>query len=147
MYMCLFFYELSLKDLKKTISDFAFHKGESSRIISLKENFLSLSGALSKKNISASQAYRQLEPLSYEVILLIKALSKNSLIQKRIEDFLCQHDGLCLYLKGKDLKQMGLEPGPYYKKILDSLLDAKVDAKVKTKEDELKLLRRFLDKN
>lgn len=146
MYMSLFFYELSLKDLRNTISDFAFHKGESSRMISLKENFLSLCGMLSKKNIRASQAYRKLAPLSYEVILLVKALSKNSLLQKRIEDFLCRHDGICLYLEGKDLKQMGLEPGPHYKKILDSLLDAKIDARVKTKEDELKLLRRFLGK-
>ena len=144
MYMSLFFYELSLKDLRKTISDFAFHKGESSRIISLKESFLSLNGVLSKKNIRASQAYRQLEPLSYEVILLLKALSKNSLLQKRIEDFLCQHDGICLYLQGGDLKKMGLEPGPHYKKILDSLLDAKIDTKFKTKEDELKLLGKFL---
>ena len=39
---------------------------------------------------------------------------------------------------------MGLEPGPHYKKILDSLLDAKIDTKVKTKEDELKLLGKFL---
>ena len=33
---------------------------------------------------------------------------------------------------------------PHYKKILDSLLDAKIDTKFKTKEDELKLLGKFL---
>jgi tRNA nucleotidyltransferase (CCA-adding enzyme) len=146
MYMSLFFYGLSLKDLRNTISEFAFHKGESSRMISLKENFPHRVSLVLKKNSRASRAYRRFKPLSYEVILLIKALCKDPLIQKSIEDFLFRHNDIFLYLKGKDLKQMGLKPGPPYKKILEALLYAKIDAKIKTKEDELRFLQKLLDK-
>ena len=139
MYMSLFFYPLSLKELQKTIHAFAFHKGESSRLISLKESFRRAKTELSKKNVMPSAVYRCLEPLSYEVILLIMVISKNSRVRQRVEDFLFNLNGQRLHMRGEDLGELGIKPGPHYKKILLELLYAKIDGRIKDKEEELKL--------
>jgi tRNA nucleotidyltransferase (CCA-adding enzyme) len=44
-------------------------------------------------------------------------------------------------LAGKDLLELGYEPGPRYKLMLRSLLDAHLDGLVQTREDEIAHLR------
>jgi len=46
------------------------------------------------------------------------------------------------YLRGKDLKGLGIEPGPIYHKILDKLLDARLDHELNTRKDELEFVKR-----
>lgn len=143
MFMSLFFYQLPLKELQKVIREFAFHKGESSRMVSLKENYKKVNKELSKRGIRPSTVYRLLEPLPYETILLIKVLSRHQLVHQRIEDFLFIFHGQRLHVRGEDLVQLGIKPGPHYKKILEALLYAKIDGKVKTKEEELEFAERL----
>ena len=143
MYMSLFFYPLSFKDLQKVIREFAFHKGESSRIISLKENFKKIEKELSRKNVRPRTVYRFLEPLSYEVILAMMVLSRRPVMRQRCEDFLSIYNGQRLHIRGEDLGSLGIKPGPHYKKILDELLYAKIDGKVKDREEELRLAERL----
>ncbi len=144
MYMSLFFYSLSLKDMKRVMLDFAFHKGESCRILSLKEHFDLIEKSLADKKASPSVVYRVLEPLSCEVILLILALSSEARVKQHVEDFLSVHDGSKLHLTGEDLLLMGVKPGPGFKKILDELLSAKIDGRVKDRCDELKLAEKLI---
>ncbi len=138
MYMSLFFYSLALRDLRRVMAEFAFHKGESSRIISLKERFKKIETALCGRSVKPSTVYRYLEPLSYEVILMIMVLSKKPVVRKRCEDFLSFYNGSRLHIKGEDLASIGIKPGPRYKRILQKLLYAKIDGKLKTKDEELK---------
>ncbi len=145
VFMSLFFYSLRLKEIKKIMSDFAFHKGESSRIISLKENFVSTKKGLLKKNISSSAVYRLLEPLAYEVILSIIAMAGNKLVSSKVDDFLAVYNGQRLSIKGEDLSELGIGPGPHFKKILHEILMAKIDGKVKDKEEELELAKRLFN--
>ncbi len=142
MYMSLFFSTLTHKELCQVMRDFAFHKGESSRIISFRENFARVEKELSKKSVRASTVYRILEPLSYEVVLLSAALSSCELVVKRVQDFLFVYNGQRIHVKGDDLKGLGVKPGPHFKKILDELLYAKIDAEVSNKEEELVLAQR-----
>ncbi|MBI5873540.1 MAG: CCA tRNA nucleotidyltransferase [Candidatus Omnitrophica bacterium] len=144
IYLALFFYPLSLKAAKKAMLDFAFHKGVSSRVVSLKENTLKIKKELSKKNVVPSTVYRLLEPLSYEVILLFEILARHKAISGHIEDFLFIYNGQRLHIKGEDLSRLGLKPGPYFKKVLDDILVAKIDGKVRDREEELGLARKLI---
>ena len=45
--------------------------------------------------------------------------------------------GVNISIQGKDLINLGMEPGPMFKKIMDDVLEAKLNGKVKTKKDEL----------
>ena len=141
MYMCLFFYPLSVKEIRKAVLAYAFHKRESLRILSLRENFQGVRRELLKKNIKPSSVYRALDPLTYEVILLISILAPYPRLIQRVENFLFVYNGQRLHVRGEDLKKLGIKPGPAYKKILQDLLYAKVDGKVRTKEQELEFLR------
>ncbi len=146
MYMSLFFYPLAHKELSQAMRDFAFHKGESSRILSFRENFTRVEKELSKKNVRGSVVYRIFEPLSYEVALLSAALSKSVLVLKRAQDFLFVYNGQRIHVKGEDLKRLGVKPGPHFKNILDELLYAKIDGEVKDKEEELALAQKLIQK-
>lgn len=146
IYMSLFFYSISLKSLKKVIFDFAFHKAESSRMISAKENLKMIQKELIRKDLRPSMVFRLLEPLSYEVIVLILVFCRHSRAQKRIEDFLFIYNSQRLHIRGEDLATIGLKPGPHYKKILEELLYAKIDGKIRDKEEELMMAERLAHK-
>jgi tRNA nucleotidyltransferase (CCA-adding enzyme) len=44
-------------------------------------------------------------------------------------------------LKGDDLKNMGIQPGPLYSKILTMLLEERLRGHLKSREDEEKFVR------
>ncbi|MBU1870279.1 MAG: hypothetical protein KJ818_07410, partial [Candidatus Omnitrophica bacterium] len=123
---------------------FAFKKGEEKRIISEKRIDLKFVSKLRKKNFRPSDIFTLLEPLSYETILMLKAKHKNILIQKRIEDFFEIYNGMKIYISGKDLRMLGIAPGPFYKNIFTKVLKAKLDGVVNTREEELELIRKIL---
>jgi tRNA nucleotidyltransferase (CCA-adding enzyme) len=48
-------------------------------------------------------------------------------------------------IKGKDLRDMGLPPGPRYREILDAILDQKLNGHLDTRSDEINYARRLMD--
>jgi len=146
MYMSLFFYSLARKELCQAMRNLAFHKSESSRILSFRENFGRVEKELSKKNVRGSMVYRTFKPLSYEEVLLSAALSSSRFVLKRAQDFLFIYNGQSIHTKGEDLKCLGVKPGPHFKMILDELLYAKIDAEVRDKEEELALAQKLIQR-
>ena len=57
--------------------------------------------------------------------------------KKKISHYLTTLRPIKIFLTGKNLKFMGYQPGPIFKKIQETLLEAKLDGEVKTKQDEL----------
>ena len=49
-------------------------------------------------------------------------------------------------LTGRDLKPLGLTPGPVYREILQAALEAKLNGKLKTRNDELAFARDYVRK-
>ncbi|MFH0877290.1 MAG: hypothetical protein V1863_03610 [Candidatus Omnitrophota bacterium] len=143
VYLSLFFFPLGLKDLRRAIGDFAFHKSESSRILALKTHFEKINRHLAQKKCKPSSVYRCLESLSYETILAIAVLSRSRWARQRIEDFFLKHHGHRLGVRGEDLRNFGIPPGPRYKNILQELLYAKIDGKITSKEEELRLAQKI----
>jgi poly(A) polymerase len=44
-------------------------------------------------------------------------------------------------ITGDDLKSLGIEPGPKYKEILETVRDAQLDGVISTREEALQLVR------
>jgi len=135
---------LNLLDKRKTnyvLKSFAFRKGERKRIVSYKEKSELVIEKLKKRDLKPHQIFKILEPLSYEVIVLISAKTKQRIIAKRIEDFLKVYNKVRISVKGSDLKRLGLEPSPEFKRILRQTLYRKIDGKILTKEEEIKFLK------
>jgi tRNA nucleotidyltransferase (CCA-adding enzyme) len=111
-------------------------KGDTKRIISYYKFCPSKVSSLGK-NILPSQIYRILEPLSFEVILLIKAKYKNRLLNLHIERFFKYYNEARPYISGEDLTKLGLKPSPEYKKILNRLFHLQLNQQISSRQEAL----------
>ncbi|MBI4982014.1 MAG: CCA tRNA nucleotidyltransferase [Candidatus Omnitrophica bacterium] len=134
----------SLSVSQEICKRFVFKKGEEKRIIAYKSITKSFILKLSKKGLKPSLVFSMLEPLSYEVILALKAKYKNKELQRHIVDFFEIYNGMKICISGDDLHGLGLKPGPYYQKIFAEVLNAKLNGIVKNKEQELDLIKQKL---
>jgi len=134
---------LNINNIKLICKKFAFRRGEEKRILAYKKLKPQFIKELSRDKIKASRVFSFLEPLSYEVIILIKAKFKNKKLKKHIKDFFEIYNGTHLYISGADLHRLGLTPGPYYQKIFRRVLNAKLDGLIRTKKEELGLIKKI----
>jgi len=94
-----------------------------------------------------SVLYRKLAGFKPELLLYMMAAAKKQKVKKAISHFFTKLRRIEIALKGRDLKKMGLEPGPIYREILQAVLDAKLDGKLKTENDEIDFARRYIEKH
>lgn len=90
-----------------------------------------------------SDLHRQLCPLKTELLLYIMAISNDEEIKKAISHYMSQLRHVTLTIRGRDLKALGLKPGPLYSRLLAKALAAKLDGELLTKEDELAFAARY----
>lgn len=92
-----------------------------------------IQGGLPLKN---SELYKNLSDFRVEILLYMMAVTPNEEIKKAISYYFTQLRQIRPLIKGKDLKEMGIEPGPIYKKVLDAILEARMNSELKTYEEE-----------
>ena len=90
----------------------------------------------SQRPIKQADVYHLLSGLSDETLLILMAKSKGETVKRQVSAFLTTYQHVKPILTGKDLKAMGLKPGPQFKKILDRLLDARLNGDIKTESEE-----------
>jgi len=93
-------------------------------------------------DLKPSDIYRALQPFKPEELLFMMAKTQKDEVRKVVSHYLHRYRHVTAELRGKDLKTMGIPPGPIYREILDDLLDARLDGKVKDRQDELAFLKR-----
>ena len=135
---------LTLGQIKEIIRRLGLGKGEGKRIISYRKINQKLIRRLSSNQVKPEQIFSSLEPLSYEVIVLLRADTPNSNLKKHIADFLEIYNGMRLYVSGDDLAGLGVLPGPGYQKIFTKVLTAKLNGRVKNRQGELALIRELV---
>ena len=92
--------------------------------------------------------YTLLSQYDTEFLLFIMAKANNEKIKKLISNYFTRLKSVSISLKGKDLKNMGLTPGPLYKEIFDALLEARLKNSVNSKKEELDFVKtRFLNRH
>jgi tRNA nucleotidyltransferase (CCA-adding enzyme) len=91
-----------------------------------------------------SQVYHRLAGFRTELILFMMAAADQEKVKKAISFYFTHLRQTAIALRGKDLRQMGIPPGPTYREILDAVFDAKLNGRVKTREEELEFARKQL---
>ena len=76
-----------------------------------------------------------------ECILYMLALTKNEQVRKAISNFYTHHRHVKPLIGGKQLRAMGIKPGPVYTEILNRIIDQKLDEKLTTMEEELEFAK------
>jgi tRNA nucleotidyltransferase (CCA-adding enzyme) len=92
-----------------------------------------------------STVYRLLKPVPVTAIKVLAALGSPD-SNRAIGLYLERLAAVTPLLGGRDLAAIGLRPGPTYRAVLEKLRAARLDGRVRTREDELALARRLLDR-
>ncbi len=88
-----------------------------------------------------SAIFRLLRDCPDETLLFLMAKTRTE--REKIISVFTSYRHVSPILKGKDLKAMGIRPGPLYTTILDRLLEARLDGTVETETDERRLVSRL----
>jgi tRNA nucleotidyltransferase (CCA-adding enzyme) len=90
----------------------------------------------SHQEMQNSALYRQLDVFHTESLLYMMSVTSREDTRRAISKYFTTLRQTTTFLTGKDLKRLGVEPGPIYRRILNALLDARLDHRVKSREDE-----------
>ncbi|MFA6357651.1 MAG: hypothetical protein WCY09_03160 [Candidatus Omnitrophota bacterium] len=135
---------LTLKEIEEIAVKLGLRSGEEKRIVSYHQARFKLIKSLSKKSVLPASIFFMLEPLSYETIILLRAVSQNENLKKYVADFIEIYNGMRLCVSGNDLSGLGVLPGPRYKKIFAQALEAKLNGRVRNRKEELVLIRKLI---
>ena len=94
-----------------------------------------------KRRLSPTEIYTLFKPLPIEALLYIMAKTEDTRVKKAISLFFTKLKDTKVSVRGKDLQALGIQPGPLYREIIDSLLLARLKGTVKTKADEMRYVR------
>lgn len=133
---------LSVDRWRQLFKKFHFKKEDQLKVLSC-GRIPPLLKELRPKSIKPSEVFTQLNPLSYETILFLKAKVHDHSTIKHIEKFLRKYDSVKLNINGRDLGRLGIPPGKQMGDILNKILSAKIDGEIKTQEEELKKAQEF----
>lgn len=134
--------ERAVKDVLKR---FPFSDQEATRLKMARAGCHSVSRRLaSQRPLKPAELYHLLSGLSDETLLLLMAKSKGETVKRQVSAFLTTYQHVKPILTGRDLKAMGLKPGPKFKHILDQLLDARLNGEVKTEAEEQQFVQRMI---
>jgi len=91
-----------------------------------------------------SVLYKHLSVFKTELLLYMMAAAKHKKVKKLISFYCTQLRDITVSIKGKDLMEKGIPPGPIYKKIFEAVLDAKLNGHLKSPEDELSFAQDYV---
>ncbi|MBT8763146.1 CBS domain-containing protein [Desulfohalobiaceae bacterium Ax17] len=93
-----------------------------------------------------SDLYFILDPLPLEGLLYLMAKSQKDEMRKNISLFVTRLRQLPVLITGKDLKELGVEPGPVYGQILRELRAAQVDGLASDRKSQLEWLKKIINR-
>ncbi len=93
---------------------------------------------LSEDNLFS--VYTLLSEYDDELILYLMAKAGNRRLKRQISLYFSRLRDIRTFMRGRDLKAMGIPPGPVYKEILDRLLEAKMNGRIHTRDEEVRLV-------
>jgi tRNA nucleotidyltransferase (CCA-adding enzyme) len=96
-----------------------------------------------KLPVRNSTIYKKLNVFKTELILYMMAATKQKKVEKAISFYFTHLRQAKILIKGKDLAQFGIPPGPVYGKILSAVRDQKLNGHLKTKKDELRYAKNY----
>ena len=97
-----------------------------------------------KGKIKTSTLYKRQSGFKIELILYMMAITRSHKIKKAISYYVTHLRDVKISLKGRDLKKLGLQPGPLYREIFIAVHDAKLNHLVKSRRDEIDFVKRYL---
>ncbi len=141
-------YNLSPGDLLRTAEKFNLSRRFSDQLRAAREDEPEIRQVLlAPADPAPSRVHSLLRGRCPEVTLILMARLGSERSADRFRRFLTGYRQVTGEVSGRDLADLGLPPGPAYRPILEELLAARLDGRVGTREEELDLARRLIDKS
>ena len=96
---------------------------------------------------SCQDLYWALIHFKPEYILYMMALAKDETTRKAISNFYTHQREIKPFLRGRDLLDLGMTPGPVFTVLFKEILNAKLSGKLKTKKEELAFAKDYAVSN
>jgi tRNA nucleotidyltransferase (CCA-adding enzyme) len=140
LYLAFLVYHMSLKDLENLVTYLNFPQATAKSLLDTLKLKNELAD-LENPELPPSRIYHILHKYSQDAILANLLAVESRLIQEKIKLYLNQLRRVQTYLRGNDLKELGITSGPQIREMLEILHEARLDGKVSTREDEVRLVQ------
>jgi tRNA nucleotidyltransferase (CCA-adding enzyme) len=91
---------------------------------------------LGPSDLNPGRIYHWLYPLPIEVLLFLMTKTSREKARKAISLYITKLRSVRVSVTGKDLAEMGYEPGPQYREILEKVMDARLNGLVTDRDTE-----------
>ncbi len=145
LYLALLAWRLDDEALKSFIERLKFGR-EAARALRDIPRLKQALHALAAAELMPSGVYHILEHHRPETIQAAVLVTDSALVRQRLELYLSSLRFVVLSLSGNDLKKMGVAQGKKMGTMLRALKEARLNGEVTTREDERKLVRRWLNR-
>jgi tRNA nucleotidyltransferase (CCA-adding enzyme) len=140
--------KLDIAKMEEVLKKFTFTRNESMKL----REYASVSKTVIKKfsgtrRLKAGQVYDILYGLSPETLICIMSRTSIKTVHRRIKLFMREYSGVKIKVTGKDLKNLGVSPGPEFNRIMRKVLHARLEKKILTKKDEIRFIKNLLSSN
>jgi len=120
---------------------------EGRKMITQREDAVNLLDQLFRFEGTEYALFTLLNKYDTETLLYFMARANSDKIKRLISLYFTRLRGAAILLHGKDLVEMGFEPGPIFKDILEKLLEARLNGLVKTRADEIAFVQQHFRSN
>ncbi|MBI5182967.1 MAG: CBS domain-containing protein [Nitrospinae bacterium] len=133
---------LNTEEIRETVSRLSIPARYASRLIEGKDMVKGVATELSDRHdLTPSQVYKILYPLSLEVLLFLMAKIQEERGRRHISLYLTRLKSVKIDVSGKDLIEIGFTPGPLFRVILGTIKEAKLNGRLSTKKEELEFVK------
>jgi tRNA nucleotidyltransferase (CCA-adding enzyme) len=140
LYLALLTYRLGEEEIGEFIQKFRLRKSQEKTLKetnSLKSRLESLADSA----LIPSRIYQLLHGYSQQTLNTIYLATDSPTVKQHIDLYLTKLRYIKPALTGNDLQEMGIDPGPRIKEILERLLYTRLDGKVTDKKGEVEMVR------
>ena len=145
LYVAGLLFNLDYADQSAIIRKLSLSKERASVILESTREVPVVLKKLDQPDINPSLVVRSLENLTTEAILFTYTLADKKIVRDHLKLYMDKLRYITPSLTGADLKNMGLEQGPLYRKIIGSLKQAVLDGEVHTVEEEHDYVTKYLE--
>ena len=143
LYLCLLIYHVSIRENGQLMSRLNFPgklSQAANQTLQLKEKL----DFLAKSELKPSDIYQLLHTYVPQAVQVNMLASQSTVVKQHLNLYLTKLRYLKPRLNGDDVKELGVPPGHNVGKILAALHKAKLNGEMRTKQDEEKLVHRWL---
>ncbi|MGD9212795.1 MAG: CBS domain-containing protein [Desulfobacteraceae bacterium] len=103
-----------------------------------------LNWLVQKRDVPNSELYQRLNGFKTELLFYMMASAPSKTVKKAISHYYTHLRHIKVSINGKDIKAMGIAPGPVYRGALNAVLAAKLNGQVTSRKQELAFVRQYI---